>query len=352
MAARGRKKNDRYRERNQMETIEMMKTLELLTASFGPSGAEEDIRETIKNLAEPLCDEITADALGNLICHKKGSGKKVMFAAHMDSVGFIVTHIEKDGLLRVSPVGGVYSAESIGVPVRFKSGAKGVIYIDDREKEEKPEFHRLYIDIGASDPEEAGKYVMTGDMAVYDTRAFLTPTGMLVTPYADDRAGCLILLQVMEQVKDSPNDLYFVFTAQEEIGLWGAKTSSYGIEPDIGIAVDVGYAGNGKEKELIGTCAVGKGAGIGIMDSRSVYNPRIVALMKELAARDEILWQADVEPGSCNDASAIIVSGRGTAAGAVTLPCRASHCSLEMVSPEDMDSCIRLCRALAEHEFA
>ena len=331
--------------------MEMMKTLELLTASFGPSGAEDDIRETIKTLAEPFCDEITVDPLGNLVCRKRGSGKKVMFAAHMDSVGFIVTHVEQNGLLRVSRVGGVYPAESIGVPVRFRSGARGVVYIDGREKEEKPEFERLGIDIGASGREEAEKYVQTGDMAVYDTRAFLTPTGMLVTPYADDRAGCLILLQVMEQVKDSPNDLYFVFTAQEEIGLWGAKTSAFGIEPDVGIAVDVGYSGNGEEREHTGTCIVGKGAGIGIMDSRSVYTPWIVTLMKELAAKEKITWQADVEPGGCNDASAMIVSGRGSAAGAVTLPCKASHCSQEMVSPDDLNCCIRLCRALAEYGF-
>ena len=331
--------------------MDITNSLKQLAAVFGPAGMEDELREILKKQAETLVDEVWTDKLGNLICHKKGLGRKIMFAAHMDSIGFIVTGIETDGALRAAKIGSVYAAESIGVPVRFRNGVRGVIYMDEREKEELPSFSRLYIDIGAADREEAGKYVQIGDMAVFDTGTFLTGAGMLVTPYADDRAGCLVLLEMMKQVQESPNDLYFVFTVQEEINLLGARTASFAVKPDIGIAVDVAHVGRNPSVNGLSSCVCGKGAGIAVMDTRSVFTPWVVQRLKELADQKQISWQADVSIGSCNDADFMIIACGGAAAAAVTIPCKAVHCSQEMVSLDDIQSSIALCSAFACSTF-
>lgn len=325
--------------------MDFFETLDKLNASFGPSGMEDDICQTIRNIAEPYVDEVYTDVLGNLICHKKGPGKKLMFAAHMDSIGFIVRHIEDNGTLRVTMVGYVYAAESVGVPVRFRGGERGVVYTDNRDKEKNSSFNQLYIDIGATSREEAEKYVQIGDMAVYDTKAYFTATGALVTPYADNHCGCVLLLETMERLSSSPNDIYFVFTVQEEVGLRGAITASYQINADIGIAIDVTYCG---DTTTSGTGQFNRGAAIKVMDSRVICTPSVVNQLKKVADENQIPYVLDVLPGGCTDAGTMVLSREGMKVGGISFPCKAPHCAEEMVSLTDIENCIALCVRFAE----
>ena len=218
--------------------MELIEILQALNACHGPSGSEGAVAGVLRTLAAPYVDSCTTDALGNLICHKKGSGPKVLFAAHMDSIGLMVTYIDEKGFLRFGPVGGLSAHEVLGTPVRFANGTRGVVALEGKVEPKDMKLEHLYLDIGARNEAEAKAMVQVGDIAVYDTHAFCSG-GRIFSPYLDDRIACAVLLMAMERLKNTENDLYFVFTVQEEVGLRGARTAAYGVAPDYGIAVDV-----------------------------------------------------------------------------------------------------------------
>ena len=222
----------------------MKELLKKLTQAYGPSGSEEIVRDIIRDEIKAYVDEIKVDVLGNLIAVKKGSGMKVMLAAHMDQIGFIVTHIDDKGFLRFSRVGGISAGNSINRRVIFKNGVTGVISYDgDIENINSIKLDKMYIDIGASGPEEAQDSVAIGDVAVYCS-PFTENKGRYIGKAMDDRAGCALLIETARRLKSSPHEIYFVFTVQEELGVRGAKTSAYALNPDIGIAVDVTRTGD------------------------------------------------------------------------------------------------------------
>ncbi|MFR4562073.1 MAG: hypothetical protein ACLT5P_13250 [Flavonifractor plautii] len=206
--------------------MELIEILQALNACHGPSGSEGAVAGVLRTLAAPYVDSCTTDALGNLICHKKGSGPKVLFAAHMDSIGLMVTYIDEKGFLRFGPVGGLSAHEVLGTPVRFANGTRGVVALEGKVEPKDMKLEHLYLDIGARNEAEAKAMVQVGDIAVYDTHAFCSG-GRIFSPYLDDRIACAVLLMAMERLKNTENDLYFVFTVQEE---WtrGARTAAYG----------------------------------------------------------------------------------------------------------------------------
>ena len=330
--------------------MELLKLIETLNAVHGPAGDEGEIRTVIAGLAKPYADEITEDTMGNLIVHKKGNGPKVMFAAHMDSIGFIVTHIEKEGFLRVGRLGGISPQEAAYTPVRFKNGVKGIL-----AKEEKAEFGKLkldecYIDIGAKDEEEAKKMVQVGDTAVYDTAAFHNNC-KVYSPYLDNRVSCAILLKALEQIAHSENDLYFVFTAQEEVGIRGAKTAAWSIDPDYGIAVDVTDVDDTPGSEKYGTVQLGKGAAIKVMDSSVICHPVMVEKLSSLAKEGDIPAQKDILRAGGTDAGAIHTTRMGVLTGGISVPCRYIHTPQEMADLQDVDSCVKLVAAFAQSKL-
>ena len=208
--------------------MELIEILQALNACHGPSGSEGAVAGVLRTLAAPYVDSCTTDALGNLICHKKGSGPKVLFAAHMDSIGLMVTYIDEKGFLRFGPVGGLSAHEVLGTPVRFANGTRGVVALEGKVEPKDMKLEHLYLDIGARNEAEAKAMVQVGDIAVYDTHAFCSG-GRIFSPYLDDRIACAVLLMAMERLKNTENDLYFVFTVQEEVGLRGARTAAYGL---------------------------------------------------------------------------------------------------------------------------
>ena len=152
--------------------MELFELIQTLNRAHGPSGDEGEIREVIRALAEPYADEITADTMGSLIVHRRGKGPKLLLAAHMDSIGFVVTHIEKEGFLRVGTLGGIAARELLYTPVRFKNGVRGVIVPEEKAEFDKLKLDACYVDIGAKDEEQARRMVQVGDTAVYDPPYF------------------------------------------------------------------------------------------------------------------------------------------------------------------------------------
>ena len=326
--------------------MELFERIKILSAAHGPSGDEAGIRDTIARMAAPMADEVTEDTLGNLIVHKAGPGPKVMFAAHMDSIGFIVTHIEKGGFLRVGKLGGISPKEAAYTPVRFRSGLRGCFLPEEKAEFGKLKLDECFLDVGARDEEQAKRLVRVGDTAVYDTPAFQTGDNV-TSPYLDNRVSCAILLAALEQSQNSLNDLYFVFTVQEEVGMRGAKPAAWAIQPDYAIAVDVTDVDDTPGSEKSGTVQLGGGAAVKVMDSSVICHPAVVSLLEGTAERAGISTQRDILRDGGTDAGAIHTAGAGALTGGISVPCRYVHTPVETVSLRDCVDCIRLTAAFA-----
>lgn len=327
--------------------MEFLEIMQKLNACHGPSGDEGQVAAAIREMAQPYVDEITTDVLGNLICHKKGSGPKVMFAAHMDSIGFIITHIDDNGYLRFGQVGGLSAHDLPGTPVRFRNGTRGVVAVQGKVEPKDWKLDHLYIDIGAKDRADARTMVQVGDTAVFDTVPFVSG-GKLFSPYLDDRIACAILLSAMERVKGGDNDLYFVFTVQEEVGLRGARTAAYGIDPDYGIAVDVTDSDDIPDAPHECSSAAGKGAAIKVMDNSVICHPAVVKTLEELAVASNIPYQLDILRFGGTDAGAIHQSRAGVYTGGISAATRYVHTPLEVADLEDIEACAALAAAFAQ----
>ena len=319
--------------------------LEKLVKAFGVPGSEDEIREIVKEHMEKHLDEVQVDTLGNVIGIKKGGDKKIMLAAHMDQIGFMVRGITEDGYLAISPMGGVnpITLRSRMVRIRGRNGyVFGVIgekppHIE--KKAEKKEIKELRVDIGVNSREEAEKFVNIGDVGTFVANYYELGNRIVATAL-DDRAGIYTLLKVMENV-ESDSTLYFVASVQEEIGLRGAKVSGFRVEPDIGIAIDVTHArmpGMGKEEEPI---ELGKGPTIGVGPTA---HPKIVRHFIDSAG--DIPYQIEPNPSrSGTDADVIQLTKEGVATVVISIPLRYMHSSVEMLDKRDLENTVRLIKA-------
>ena len=330
--------------------MDMMKTLAELTSAFGPSGCEDEISQVIEGLAKPYVDEISRDVMGNLICRKKGSGPRVMFSAHMDSIGLVATHIDEKGFVHVGAIGGVNPVRVLFTQVKFQNGTKGLVCADAGVTPDKLKMSDLLIDVGAADGEEAKNLVQVGDIAVYDT-AVRTAAGRAISSYMDDRIACLVLLLAMEQLGETDNDLYFVFSTQEEVGCRGAKTAAWAINPDYGVAVDVCGTDDmpGSKHEVTALC--GKGAAVNVMDRSVICHPEMVNKLLTLAQEKGIPVQKSVSRMGGTDAGPIHQTRAGVYTGGISIPCRYVHTPTELVDLGDVRACADLAAAFAESKL-
>ena len=326
--------------------MDMVKTLADLTSAFGPSGCEQEISQVIEGLAKPYVDEISRDVMGNLICRRKGSGPRVMFSAHMDSLGQVATHIDEKGFVHVGAVGGVHPAEVLYTPVRFQNGVRGLVCAPEDADMSKLKVTDLLIDLGAADREEAEKQVQVGDVAVYDTVTQVA-AGRAFSPYMDDRIGCLVLLMAMEQLGGTDNDLYFVFSSQEEVGCRGAKTAAWAIDPDYGIAVDVCGTDDKPGSKHAVSALCGKGAAVNVMDHSVICHPEMVKKLVSLAEEKGIPVQKSVSRRGGTDAGPIHQTRAGVYTGGISIPCRYVHTPTELVDLGDVKACADLAAAFA-----
>ena len=327
--------------------MDMVKILERLTAAYGPSGQEGEVSQVIEELAAPYCDKIKRDTMGSLICRKKGSGPKVMFSAHMDSIGLVVTHIEEKGFARVGAIGGVSPAKVLHTPVRFANGQSGVVSAQAGVEISKLKVSDLFLDVGASSREEAEQLVQVGDVAVFDTR-LVRLGGRVSAPYLDNRASCAVQLMAMSRIGETNNDLYFVFSVQEEVGLRGAKTAAWAIDPDYGVALDVTPADDEPGSKHLVSSVLGGGAAVKVMDGSVICHPWMVDKLMELAKAGDIQAQRDVIRAGGTDAGAIHLTRGGVPTGGISIPWRYGHSPMELVDLADLEACAALVRAFAE----
>lgn len=314
-----------------------MNLLKELTNTYGPSGREEKIRDIIKKHVCDYADEVSTDSLGNLIVRKKGNGKKIMFAAHMDEIGIITTFIDDNGYLRFAPVGGLNTKDLLYRRVYFENGTVGII---GTEKENTDKLiSKMFIDIGAKNKKDAEEKVSVGDMAVF-CGEFLSSGDTVISKALDNRVGCYILIEALKRIK-SDNDLYFVFTVQEEVGLRGAKTAGFAISPDYAIAVDVTDTGDTPNADEMAV-SLSKGAAVKIMDSSVLCDAEVRSTLIEAAKSKNIPYQLEVLNAGGTDAGAISLSGCGIKTGGISIPTRYIHSPSEMASISDINCCIEL----------
>lgn len=319
----------------------MNELIKKLVEAYGPSGFEDGMRELIRPEIEKYADEISVDAMGNLIALKKGdgSGLKVMIAAHMDEIGVMVTHVTKEGFLRFTNIGGVYPHTLMGGRVQFADGLIGVVHCDrltDRSKVHP--LDKYFIDVGATSREDCP--VGVGDAAGF-VRPFLAQGNRLTAKSMDDRIGCVVAIEAMKKLKKTPHDVYFVFSVQEEVGTRGAQAAANGLSPDVGIALDVTGVGDVPEARPMDV-GLGKGAAIKVKDSGMIAHVGLVKLMKKRAADAGIPYQLEVLEAGSTDARSIQIANAGSAAGCISIPCRYVHSPSEMVDARDVEASIDL----------
>ncbi len=330
--------------------FDVLQLHQALVREARPSGAEQKaIAGVLKEMATPFVDEIRTDAMGNLICRKKGKGKKVMVAAHMDAIGFLVTGVDDLGCLSFTNLGWHDPAEIINARIVFESGLRGIIR--PRAKATAGawtgvKMTDLYIDIGATCRKDAEKLAKVGDMAVFEGAPQAVAGHRIMGPYADDLIGCVVLLLAMEQLEESPYDVYFVFSSQEEVGCRGAKTAALGICPDIAIACDVCDADDtpleDKKNRVI---FLGKGPAIKIKDSSVICNPALNEKLRKAAKKAELTWQDEIMLAGGTDTSAMQMSGPDVAATCVSIPTRNIHSPAEIYDWRDVEQAAALLAA-------
>lgn len=334
-----------------------MDLLKQLSEVAGIPGWEDRVRALVQKELKGLVDETHTDALGNLIAHKKGSGPRVMVAAHMDEIGFYVKFIDDKGFLRVQNVGGfdtrnlfaravTVHASGGDLPGLLNPGTKPIHIATPEERNKIPLVADFFIDLGLS-PEEVKKQVRIGDPVTLQQTA--GRVGNLFTGKAmDDRASVFVLLEALRRLKGKKLscDLYAVFTTQEEVGLRGAGTSAYGTEAEIGVALDVTLAidtPGGKPEQSVS--AMGKGVAIKVMDSSHISDRGLVQQMVALAEKKKIPYQMEILPLGGTDAGAMQRSRAGMKAITLSLPTRYIHTVTESVNLDDLEATVALLTA-------
>lgn len=324
-----------------------------LTQAFGVSGYEKEAREVIREAVKDFADEITVDALGNLIVFKKGHGenkKKVMAAAHMDEIGFQVVKIEDKGLIKVRGLGGIPVTATYMNRVMFRNGTIGIVSSTPKVEDLKTDVKKLYIDIGAQSKDEASKYVKVGDVACYMGEYVELKDNNIVAKALDDRIGCYIMIEALKKIERPYNDLYFVFTVQEEVGLRGATVAASRINPDLGIALDVTVA-NDFPNAPEGSNTLGGGTAIKISDGSVICDEYLVEEMVKCCEESSIKYQRDVIDGGGTDAGAINRSNFGVRASGISVATRYVHGPNAFVNMEDVKASIELLSKYVDREF-
>jgi len=324
----------------------MISLLKELAGAYGPSSREEEIRNVIERKISSKVDEIYTDNLGNLIAVKKGSGKgkRIMLAAHMDEIGLVASYIDENGFIRISNIGGINPYVAVGQRVQFHNGITGCVCYEENITDFKDlKLDRMYIDIGTNSRKITLDCIMPGDIAVFCGET-IEQNGRFISKALDDRIGCAILVELIEKMEDCPNEVIFVFTVQEEVGLRGAGPAAFGIRPDIAVAVDVTNTGDTPECKPL-AIELGKGPTVMIKDYRTISHPMVKNSLIECAEKNKIPYQLEVMSVGGNDAGTIHTAAGGIPTGAVSIPCRYLHRPCEMVDKNDALNAVKLLNA-------
>ncbi len=328
-------------------------TLATLCALDGVSSAEEPVRAWLRERAVAAGAEVRVDALGNLICFKKGSRSapnSLMLCAHMDEVGLMVKRITDEGFLKFDTVGGVDRRVLIGKPVWVGPGRvpgviglKAVHLTTKAERKKVAPLEEFYIDIGATSREESEKRVSVGDVCAFQTDVLEFGNGRFKAKAIDDRVGCAILLELLAQ--PLPMDVTFVFTVQEEVGTRGAFAAAFSVRPETCLVLEGTTAadlpGVPDHKKV---CRLGRGPVISLVDSATLYDPDLFDLLRSLCEEASIPWQTKELIAGGNDAKAIQRSRAGVRVCALSAPVRYLHAPTSVVDLTDCENMLKLAR--------
>jgi endoglucanase len=335
--------------------------LEELSNAHGVSGHEGSSRDILTHELTPYVDEIRIDAFGNLIATKSGKGPSVMLSAHMDEVGLSAKYIDENGFIYFIGIGGWFDQTLLNQRVRLhgtKGDIPGVIgskpphILEEEEKKKTIPMKDMFIDIGATSPEDVeGLGVRIGTPVTID-RHFTPLSGNFVTGKAlDDRAGCAMMIEAMKRTT-ATTTVFAVGSTQEEVGLKGAKTASFGLNPDVAIATETNIAGDhpGIEKKMA-HLELGKGPSVTVVDGggRGLITPDSVLRWIEGTAKEaRIGYQRDVSSGGTTDATAINLTRAGIPAGVISVVTRYLHTPVEVLNLEDLDAAAELVARMLE----
>ncbi|MCD6263858.1 M42 family metallopeptidase [Candidatus Bathyarchaeota archaeon] len=334
---------------------EEIKLLASLSNAFGPPGSEEEVREVLRRELEDYADEVRVDKLGNIFFyhHGKEGYPRVMLAAHMDEVAFIVTFIEKTGFLRFQTLGGITSNIMPGQRILLKGTRgylKGIIgtkpphIMKEEERKKVLPTEDLFIDIGAGSLEEAEeKGVEIGTTGVFDVEFTELGGGYLRGKAFNDRAGCTVLAQVFKALRESPYNLIAVGTVQEEVGLRGARTAAWQADPDYALALEGTFAADvpGSRPDRMSAKLKG-GPVVTIVDRATITHPTILRTLVRVGKEKGIPFQFKKVPSGGTDAGAIHLTKAGVPSGTVAVPCRYIHGPAAVTHVDDLRNTIAL----------
>ena len=326
----------------------------------GAPGFEQHIRRLVINEIESLVDQWEVDNLGNVVTLKKGSnnpnGKKVMVAAHMDEIGFIVKHIDDNGFLRFHTLGGfdpkTLTAQRVIVHGKKDlvgvMGSKPIHVMTQEERDKTPKNTDYFIDLGMK-ADEVKEWVQVGNPVTRE-RELIEMGDCVNCKSIDNRVSVFILMETLQRLGEVPYDVYGVFTVQEEVGLRGASVAAHNIDPDFGIGLDTTIAFDlpgAQPHEKV--TSLGEGAAIKVMDASAICDYRMVAFLKQTADKNKIKWQPEVLTAGGTDTAGVQRMGKqGAIAGAISIPTRHLHQVIEMANKEDIEACIQLLTAALE----
>lgn len=329
--------------------------LKTLLATPTPSGREEAGQAVVAEYMGRFADTVETDVHGNVIGSlNAGADVRVMLAGHCDEIGLMVQYIDDKGFLYVSAVGGVnvrlLQGERILIQGRkgMVPGVIGVKPIHLMTKKEReggaPEIHELWVDIGAKNCKDAEKAVTPGDVATIDTGWIELRNGLIACRGFDDRIGAFVVADVMRVLARRKLNVavHAVSTVQEEVGLRGAKTAAFGVDPHIGIAVDVGFASDYPDvnKKIVGEGSLGEGP---LLHRGPTYNNPLYDLLEKTATKHKIKTQAQPEPrGAGTDAYAMMLNRSGVAAALISVPNRYMHSPVETIALRDAEHSVKL----------
>jgi len=336
----------------------MKDTVKLLVETNSPSGREEKIRNVILEQIRTFVDDYQIDSLGNLIAHKAGPGKKVLFDAHMDEIGFVATYIDENGFVKVEPIGGHNPLLMPSQRIQFEHSAIGTFWFESEYIAKKltdyqqVSFDSLYVDLGVNSRNAALAKIRIGETATFH-QPFLDLGTRWLSKAMDDRIACAALVETIKAIRHPANDLYFVFATQEEVGLVGAKPAAFRIDPDYGVAVDICGTGFLDTPKGIKRLAVKLGAGptIKIQDKSHIGDYQLNQWIAQIGNQYMIPTQFEVLPFGGTDGSAIQTTKQGVKATTISIPCRYAHSPSEMVDAGDVQHCVQLLLRLAETSF-
>lgn len=328
--------------------------LKKIIETAGISGYESQIAKIMEVELKKTCDDVRVDNFGNVIARKGKGKKKIMLAAHMDEVGFMVRHISKEGFINFIKVGGIDDRvlPAQRVVIKSKKGdCLGVIgakppHVQKEEDRNKPlKYEDMFIDIGASSKEEAQKRIEIGDIAVFEPNSGVLSGKLYYGKAIDDRIGCYALLKIMEKLKVEA-EVYAVATGQEEVGLKGARTSAFKVDPDYALAIDTNVAGDTPlMTERESPLRLGEGVLITLIEASGrglIVSEKMKDLLIDTAKSNKIKYQIGVIEGGMTDGAIIYMNKEGVSTGVLSIPARYIHSPTGVFNIDDVDAAVKL----------